>query len=181
MPKQEVDIVTISHHHPDHDDLTRVKNEAFVIDAPGEYEIKGVGVWGLASFHNKEKSQKNNIFLVNIEGVRVCHLGDLGVSLSQKQLDQFNGVDVLLVKPGHEGFLSIKETIDLINQIEPAVIVPMHFKTKEMDHQRWKSLVTLDEFLKAYEKEPEKVDKLVLKKGSLSEEETRVVVMERRK
>lgn len=178
MPKVEADIVTISHHHPDHDDLTRVKGQAFVIDGPGEYEIKGVSIWGLPSFHDEDKKIKNNIYLIQMDGVRVCHLGDLGCFLPQNQLEELNGIDVLLVKVGDERFLSVGQTIKLVNQIEPSIVIPMHYRTEKMDEEKWAALATLEDFLKEYGQEGEREEKLILNKGDLPEE-TKLVILER--
>jgi L-ascorbate metabolism protein UlaG (beta-lactamase superfamily) len=152
IAKTEADIVTISQHDPAHADLSRLKNQPFVIDAPGEYEINGVSVFGFAV-------NVSNIYLIEIEGVRVAYLADL-THLDEKTLEDLDGVDVLLVKPQ-------KEVIELINKIEPSIVVPMaEDETK------------LEEFLKEYGSEGERMEKLVVSKGGLGEE-TRIVILEK--
>lgn len=180
MQKTTADIVTISHHHLDHDDLQRVKNEAFVIDGPGEYEISGISILGLPTFENKEDKLRNICFLVEIDGIRVVHLGDLGYLLTEQQLDILDGVDVLLVKAGGKGTgnLSIADTIKLINQIEPSIVVPMHYRARGMDEKKWSFLPTLTEFVKEFGAEGERLDKLVVSKASLPEE-TKLIILER--
>lgn len=179
MPKVPADIVTISHHHSDHDEVARIKQPAFVIDGPGEYEMKEISLWGLSSFHDKDKKVKNNIYLIQMEGIRICHLGDLGCSLSQKQQEEIDGVDVLMIKVGDKRFLTLQDTIKLINQIEPAIVIPMHYRTKEMTEEKWSALASLEDFLNEYGAEPEREEKLVLAKGSLPEER-KLVVLERK-
>ena len=183
MAKTTADIVTISRNHPDHNDLTRIKNEdVFVINAPGEYEIKGVSILGLSAFHDKEKKMPNIIYLVEMEGVRVCHLGGLGHLLSDKQLDKLNGVDVLMISVGAStetaGRLSVTETIKQINKIEPSIVIPMYYRIPQMTGENWKKLATLEEFVKEYGIEGEKKEKLVLSKSSLPEE-TQLVILEK--
>ena len=183
MAKTTVDIITISHNHPDHNDLSRIKNEdIFVIDGPGEYEIKGVSILGLSAFHDKEKMMPNIVYLAEMEGVRVCHLGDLGHSLSDKQLDKLNGVDVLMINVGtlieKPNKLTVQETIKQINQIEPSIVIPMHYKIPEMTNKDWTELADLGDFIKEYGLEGEKKEKLVLSKSSLPEE-TQLVILEK--
>ena len=183
MAKTTADIVTISHSHPDHNDLSRIKNEdIFVIDGPGEYEIKGVSILGLSAFHDKEKMMPNIVYLIEMEGVRVCHLGDLGHSLSDKQLDKLNGVDVLMINVGtlieKPNKLTVQETIKQINQIEPSIVIPMHYKIPEMTNKDWTELADLGDFIKEYGLEGEKKEKLVLSKSSLPEE-TQLVILEK--
>ena len=170
IPKTEADIVTISHHDLVHDDLTRLKNEPFVIDAPGEYELKGVSVVGLpAGQAGLPGDAASVVFLIEMEGLRVCHLSNLSHLLTDKELEDLDGVDVLLVSVGQadKKGLSVEEIVKLINQIEPSVVVPMRYTAAE-----------LDEFLKEYGSEGEKMEKLVVSKGGLGEE-TKVIILQK--
>lgn len=176
MAKVAADIVTVSHHHHDHDAIERVSGEPFVIDQPGEYEIKGTFILGIASFHDTEegaKRGKNTIYLIEMEGVKICHLGDLGHKLTDRQQDQINGVDVLLVPVGGVYTLEVKKMVDLINQIEPKIVVPMHYKLQG-------SLIklgTLEKFLEEIgEKNPQKLEVLKIHKDKLPEERKVVVL-----
>jgi len=153
MPKTEADIVTISRDNPDHNDLTRFKNQPFVIKAPGEYEIKGVSVFGYPAF-----------FIIQMEGVKICHLAFLESSLSQEQLDEIDGVDILLVGINPKVATSVK----IINQIEPSIVIPMQYGE-----------ATLQEFLKEFGQEGETVDRLVVTKASLPEE-TKLFILQRK-
>jgi L-ascorbate metabolism protein UlaG (beta-lactamase superfamily) len=182
LPKQEADIVTISHDHQDHNDLSRLKNSPFVIKAPGEYEIKGISVFGYPAFHDKERKIPNNIFIVEAEGIRIGHLGDLGVVLDQKELEMLDGVDVLLIKVGDKraNRLSVKETVKLIAQIEPYIVIPMHFRVPQMDPVNWSNIATLEDFTDEYGSEGEKMEKLVVTRADLKGEETKLVILERK-
>lgn len=180
MPKTSADIVCVSNNNPAYNDLTRLKEKAFVIDGPGEYEVKGVSVLVLPAYTNSEKTNKNFIFLFELEGVRVCYLGNLEEMLTEKQLEKLDGVDVLLVKTGDkkEGRLSIEKTIKLINKIEPLIVVPMGYLDKGMSREAWPHLVELEDFIKEYGLKGEEKEKLVLSKGSLPEE-TQLVILEK--
>jgi len=177
MKKTKAQIVVCTHEHADHASLEGVKNESpFLIKAPGEYELHEVFIKGIESYHDKKKGKergKNTIFIIKAEGVSICHLGDLGCSLTEKQIDQINGVDVLLIPVG--GFYTIgpEEAVKVIGQIEPSIVIPVHFKTK--DHKIEK-LEPIDVFLKEVGGKVREEERLVISKGSLPEE-TEVVVL----
>lgn len=180
MPKTSADIVCVSNNNPAHNDLTRLKEKAFVIDGPGEYEVKGVSILVLPIYTNSEKINKSLIFLFELEGVRVCYLGNLSEMLTEKQLEKLDGVDTLLVKTGDkkEDRLSIEKTIKLINKIEPSIVIPMGYFDKDMSRGVWPDLVLLEDFIKEYGLEEEKKEKLILSKSNLPEE-TQLVILEK--
>ena len=99
----KADIVTISHDHYDHNHQQGVKGDPYIVDSPGEYEVKGVGIQGIPSWHDategKERGQ-NIIFTYEFEELRIAHLGDLGTKLDELQLDKINGVDILFIAVG---------------------------------------------------------------------------------
>lgn len=155
--KLEADIVCVSHSHQDHNFVDAVSSPSggpfgpvsgseqsptlregpqdrrpFVISGPGEYEKSGVNVIGVASFHDDEqgaKRGKNTIYNMSIDGINVVHLGDFGQKkLTQEQVEQLSNCDVLLIPVGSVYTISGKEAGDIIAQIEPKIIVPMHYK-----------------------------------------------------
>lgn len=180
-PKVETDIVTISHHHKDHNFLERIQDKPFVINGPGEYEVKGISIFGIESYHDDKKGKErglNTIYLIEAEGLRVCHLGDLGQKLNEEQLEEVDGIDILLAPVG--GFYTIgpKEAVEVIDQIEPKIVIPMHYKavgmTKDFDQ-----LVGVEDFLKELGVEVDPVARFLISKDKLPEERE-VVVMERK-
>jgi len=182
--KVEADIVTVSHEHKDHNDLSKVEGEPMVIAGPGEYEIKGVSVTGISVFHDDEQGKergKNTIYAIDIDGLRVCHMGDLGHKLNDKQLDLLDGIDVLMMPVG--GFYTVdpKQAAAMIKQISPIVLLPMHFKDKGMKAS-FDKLITLDKFLQMMDGDGNvvKESKLSLKKTELTEEEMKIVILERK-
>lgn len=174
--KWEADIVTVSHPHYDHNNVGAVGGNPFVIDTPGEYDVKGVSIFGFPSFHDKKKGEergKNTIFLIEIEGIRVCHLGDLGDFLSEEELEEIGEVDVLLVPVGGVYTISAKEAVQLISDIEPKIVIPMHYKFGKVNLD----IEGLEAFCKEMGVKEEFVDKISLNKKTLPEEGGQVVLL----
>ena len=128
------DVVTVSHDHPHHSSLEGVAGSPRVLRGPGEYEIGGAMVWGVRT-HRKDGSDpprgRNVAFMVQIEGLTICHLGDIGAPLTADQLTQLQGSDVLLVPVGGHCTVGAAEAAALVAQVEPRIVVPMHFATPE--------------------------------------------------
>lgn len=180
-PKLQADIVTVSHSHQDHNFLEKIVGEPFIIDSLGEYEVKGISVFGIKSFHDEKEGAErglNTIYLIETEGLRVCHLGDLGVPLNEEQLKEVNGVDVLLMPVGGIYTIGPKEAVEVVSQVEPTVVIPMHYKVKGMT-ETFDQLVGVDEFLKELGVEVEPVKRYLVSKDKLPEERE-VVVLERK-
>lgn len=181
FPKVEADIVTVSHNHEDHNFTAGVLGNPFVIDNPGEYEIKGISVFGFSSSHNtkeNDKYGKNTIYVIEIEGIRICHLGDIGSSLPSKVLEEITGIDVLMIPVGGTFTVGPKEAVELVGQIEPRIVLPMHFKLSS-SNENFAKLNTLDEFLKESATPVEKIEKLSLNREKLPSE-MKVVILERK-
>ncbi len=182
-PKTEADIVTVSHCHSDHNFISIVGGGPFVISLPGEYEIKGVSVFGFSSYHDDKQGTekgKNIIYLIEIDGLRICHLGDLGGGLSAELIEEIGTVDVLCIPVGGKVTLEPNEAVELINQIEPSIVLPMHYNLPSMNQKIFGDLKPVDEFLSKMEVEDKTVlDKLTISKDKLPEE-TKVVILERK-
>lgn len=172
LSKQDADVVTVSHGHRDHDYVEIMKDNYLLLNSPGEYEVKDSEIMGIESFHDEEKGEirgHNTIFTFDIDGVKVAHLGDLGTELTSEQLDKMDGVDVLLIPVG--GFYTIdpKTAIKVISQVEPKIVIPMHYKDgislSDVD-----KMSTLEDFLKEMSVEPVKQDKLKVTTKDLPQE-----------
>lgn len=177
-PHCEAGLVTISHDHYDHNNISALRGTPFVIDGPGEYDLKGVFVWGIDSFHdNKEGKERgvNTIFIIETEGMRVCHLGDLGQKeLTDEQLEKIGEIDILMIPVGGVYTIDSEEAAVIINSIEPKIVIPMHYKIPGLNIK----LQGIEAFLKEMGLEKQVVEQLAIKKSDLpKEEEMKVVVM----
>jgi len=134
-PQAEADIVTVSHGHFDHANGIGIvsKPGAVVIETPGERSIKGITIKGIASFHDNAQGTmrgKNVIFNIRIDGISFCHLGDLGHALSEEQLTEIGKVDVLLIPVGGHYTIDAGEAAEIMDMINPRIVIPMHYKTR---------------------------------------------------
>jgi len=169
MAKQTADVVTISHDHDGHSNLNAIKPEYKVINEPGEYEMHDVFVTGIRTFHDDNKGKErgyNTVYLIEVEGIVICHLGDLGHALTEEQAEAMSNVDVLLVPAGGGDVINVSQAADVVGQLEPKVVIPMQFATAQGD----KALGSLDAFGKALGIEiPAAEEKFVLRQSDLSE------------
>ena len=180
IPNFSADILLVTHNHPDHNNIKAVKGEAFLIDGSGEYEIKGIFVQGIDSFHDDKEGKergKNTIYTIEAEDMRFCHLGDLGQKeLTDEQLEQIGHVDVLMIPVGGTFTIGSSEAAKVIGQIEPKVVVPMHYALPKLKVE----LDSVDKFLKAMGKNSvEPIDKLTVKQSALPKDrEMEIVVLQ---
>ena len=129
--KESADIVTVSHEHGDHNNVAAVKGNPEVVK--GTAEIKGIKFDGISTYHDKAdgKQRGNNIiFCFEVDGIRVCHLGDLGHPLSDKQVAELGSVDILLIPVGGNFTIDAKVATDICGKLAPGVIIPMHFQNE---------------------------------------------------
>lgn len=181
FPKVEADIITVSHHHDDHNAVGEVGGSPFVVDGPGEYEIKSVGVVGVPSFHDSEKGAvrgRNTMYNIEVDGVHIVHLGDLGEMLTDKEIEQLGKADVLCIPVGGHYTISAKQASELIQEIEPSIVIPMHYGRDALNQKLFSELTPLSAFLKIIGQEtlaPQ--PKLVLTKDKVPEQ-MQVVVLE---
>lgn len=134
MPKVECDAVTISHHHKDHSYINAVKGAPTVIDTQGVFEVKGVHIRSLQSFHdndNGDKRGKNLIFQFRLDGVEVCHMGDIGVDCNTLLVESLVPVNILLIPIGGTYTIDSEKAKEYIEKIMPDIVIPMHFRTRD--------------------------------------------------
>ena len=147
LGKPTARIVTVSHQHPGHCYVEGIGGQPRVVRGPGEYEISGVLITGIATFHDNERGQKrgkNTVYLLVVDEVSVCHLGDLGHVLSDEQVEQLDNVDVLLVPVGGVSTITASLATEVVRQLEPRVVIPMHYKTEAIARE----LAPVERFLK---------------------------------
>lgn len=177
--KLTADVVTVSHPHPGHNQVDSIGGQPKVLTGPGEFEVKGISIVGVPTFHDVEKGKKrgkNTAYLFELDDLVVCHLGDLGHVLTTSQVDQMRNVDVLLVPVGGSVTIDAAQAVDVISLIEPRIVVPMHFCVGTLDE----GLDPVERFLRqmgAADVTPQ--PKLTVGKSSLPDA-TQIVVLEPR-
>ena len=132
VPTIEADIVTVSHDHYDHNYVEGVQGDPKIVKSPGECTISGISIKGVSAFHDEVKGEKRGpiiIYIFDIDGVKICHAGDLGHLLSKTQLEEIGEVDVLLLPVGGTFTLDAHGANAAVKQLSPKLIIPMHFKT----------------------------------------------------
>jgi L-ascorbate metabolism protein UlaG (beta-lactamase superfamily) len=185
MPTLEADIVLVTHDHADHNYVKSIKGtallagkEPFVISQPGEYEVKDVFIKGISSFHDdaqgKERGQ-NTIYVMDAEGMRICHMGDFGQhELTPEQVGQIGNIDILLIGVGGTYTVEGKQAAKIVSQIEPRMVIPMHYGIPGLKIK----LASAEDFLSAMGVKGEEAQaKLVIKSRDLPSEEAKVILL----
>lgn len=179
VPKLKGDILLITHQHKDHNNVKAVSGNPFLIEGPGEYEVRGIMIEGIHSFHDKSQGKErgeNTIYTIETEGIKLSHMGDFGEEeLNNEQLEEMGDIDILMIPVGGIYTISAKEARRIVSQIEPKIVIPMHYAIPGLKLK----LDSLKKFLDAFglkKIEPQK--KLSIKKKDLSFEETKVIVLE---
>ena len=147
LGKQEASIVTISHQHSGHSYANGIGGNPRIISGPGEYEISGILIIGVRTYHDAEKGEKrgkNTAYVIQIDEMTICHLGDLGHSLTSEQMEEMENVDILLLPVGGVSTIDAVKATEVVRQLEPKAIIPMHYKTDVIK----KGLQPVDAFLK---------------------------------
>ena len=147
LGKPSARIVTVSHQHPGHSYIQGIAGEPKLVAGPGEYEISNVLIIGMGTFHDREKGikkGKNTVYLIQVDEVSICHLGDLGHVLTTEQVEEMENIDVLLLPVGGVSTINASTASEVVRQLEPKVVVPMHYKTEALKRQ----LEPVDRFLK---------------------------------
>lgn len=184
VPKVSADMVTISHQHPDHNNFQKItptvrRDKPFIIDAPGEYEVGGISAFGYPTYHDATQGSErgnNIVFAIHLEGLVVVHLGDLGHKLDEKTLEKLEKVDVLMIPVGGKYTINSKMAVEIIRDIEPSYVIPMHYKTAQHNPKMFAELETVEDFMKTYGVVKEPVMSFSISSTTLPEE-TELVVM----
>ena len=178
LPKDmEADAVLVTHDHQDHNFTSAVTGSPVVIKGPGEYEVKGVAITGVQAYHDKENGAergKDTIYHLQIDGLNIVHCGDLGHTLTQDQIQEIGVTDILMVPVGSVFTIDAKEATEIVSQLEPKIIIPMHYGGLPGSKIE---LEPVESFLKEMGKETiEPAAKLTITKEKLPDE-TQVVVL----
>lgn len=176
LGEPEADIVTVSHLHPGHSYVEGVANNPKQIRVPGECEIGGVFITGIATFHDAEGGKtrgKNTVYSVEMDGMALCHLGDLGHPLRPEMVDELGVIDILFLPVGEVSTIPVSTAVETVKELNPHIVIPMHYKTNVVA----RSLEPVDKFLKEMGiREAEPRSKLSISESSLPSG-TQVVVL----
>lgn len=180
----EADIVTISHEHGDHNRADLVGGVKRVVKGPGEYEIAGVSIIGIPSFHDNNSGAergKNTIYVFEADGLRLAHLGDLGHTLSEKEVSEIGDIDILMIPTGGEFTIGPKEAVGVVQAIEPFYVLPMHYLLPGLAPETFSKLSPVDAFLSEAGMTTERLPKFSIRKEDIQEDQaTKIIVLERR-
>lgn len=175
-PKIKDNVVLLTHAHYDHADTKDAPIETKIINSPGEYEVKGSYVLGIKSFHDNSSGSErglNTIYVVQAEDIKICHMGDFGQEkLEEHQLEEIGDVDVLMIPVGGTYTIDGKQASEIVSQIEPKIVIPMHYKVPGLNLD----ISGPDKFLKEIGIKPEKADKFKITKKLLPQEEMKLVM-----
>lgn len=135
MPKVLADAVTISHHHFDHDNVAAVGGNPQIIDKEASYDLPGVEINAFKSFHDPVGGSmrgENVIFKFRMDGLDVCHLGDLGEECSAELIERILPVDVLLIPVGGNYTIDAETAKEYVDRLMPEIVIPMHYRVKDL-------------------------------------------------
>lgn len=182
MPQVSADAVTVSHHHYDHDNIKAVGGNPVVLDREQGYELPGVDINAVKSFHDDNQGAlrgENVIFKFRMDGLDVCHLGDLGEECSPELIESILPVNVLMIPVGGNYTIDAAMAKEYVDRIMPDVVIPMHYRVKgcELDIDK------VDEFLSLFDGENAECEEvegdLELTRDDVDGESTRIIVMNR--
>ncbi len=177
LPKDLAASVALStHNHGDHNNVAVVTGQKLTIAGPGEYEVEGVTITGTRTFHDATGGSErgvNTVYNMTIDGINIVHLGDLGHQLSEEQVTEIGNVHILLIPVGGVYTITAAEAAKVVAQLEPRIVIPMHYKVEGLKAP----LEELEPFLKEMGTESvEALPKLSITKDKLPEETTVVVL-----
>lgn len=180
LTRKAAEMVTISHDDPGHNYARLASGRTYVISGPGEYEVAGVFVTGVRTYHDSEQGRErgmNTVYVVQFDDLILCHLGALGHVLTQEQVEELGelaDIDVLLVPVGGRTVLTAARAAEVVALLEPRIVIPMHYKVRGLNTEGDTAKRFLNEMAM---EEPEVVDVLRVTKAQLPEQ-TRVVLLE---
>jgi len=139
IEKQRADIVTLSHDHPGHTNLDLFTAPPKIVNGPGEYEMNDVFITGIRTYHDDAKGVehgRNTAYLFELEDLVVCHLGDLGHTLSEEQIESMSEADIVIIPVGGGPILNATKAVEVLGQLDAKIIIPMQYRTAVGDSER---------------------------------------------
>lgn len=175
-PRFKADILFVTHEHFDHNNREPF-SEAIAIEGPGEYDLKGIAVRGIQSFHDAQGGMErgaNTIYRIEAEDITLAHMGDFGQpQLTNEQREALGSIDILMIPVGSVYTIDAETAARITTALEPRIVIPMHYALPKLSVK----LEPVESFLKEIGQKPESVPKLTVKKKDLGEDGTKVVVL----
>lgn len=143
---ESADIVTVSHEHEDHNYAIQISGKPFVLRDIGSKTIKNIKIYGITTCHDTAQGRErglNTVYIFAIDGLRVCHLGDLGAILAAEEIKQIDKIDVLLIPVGGIFTIDAKTAMEVVETLQPKLVIPMHYKTSDCEFP----IAPVDDFL----------------------------------
>lgn len=181
MPKIQADSVTISHHHDDHNAIHLVEGDPTILDKVGSFEINGIHIYSVMSYHDEKKGAlrgKNLVFKFRMDGVEICHLGDIGEELSPMLAELITPVNVLLIPVGGNYTINAIQAKEYVDFLMPDVVIPMHYANKDSKLE----ISPLDDFIELFNKkdiEFAKDNSIQFDRTDFDGERTRLIVLKK--
>jgi L-ascorbate metabolism protein UlaG (beta-lactamase superfamily) len=182
-PAVSADIVTVSHDHTDHNKAGQVSDSRMVIKGPGEYELVGVSIIGFPSFHDDKRGEergKNTIYVIEVDDIRIAHLGDLGHKLEKDTIEEMGDIDILMIPTGGVYTINPTTATEVVQSIEPNITIPMHYFSPDLKQETFSGLSKVEDFLTDCGLQEERLSKLSVKSVDLGDEQ-KAVVLERKR
>ena len=174
------DVVTVSHQHFDHNYTDGVSGNPQIINEPGEFSIKGFEIKGIKSFHDNDDGKsrgENIIFTIDTEDIKLCHMGDLGHVLTPEQIQEIGKVDILMIPVGGFYTIDADQAVQVVNQINPRVVLPMHYKPENSTLQL--PIVGVEKFNQLLGWEVKQTDELDINRDDLNSINQEIIVFKR--
>ena len=176
LPRLRADVVTVSHDVPGHNHVAGVHGHEHVFNGPGEYEVNGVFITGVPTYHRGDvgERKRNTSFVYEFDDLIICHLGDLGVLPEREQVERLSGADVLLLPVGGGNILDAAKAVEIVTELEPRMVIPMHYALPGLKLD----LADVGKFLKEMGvPHPDPSPTLKLTRSDLGSDETQVVLL----
>lgn len=181
MPSVNADIVTMSHKHDDHNNIENVSGAPTVLNRVGAYEIGGVHILAGHTYHDDKNGAlrgENIVFKYRMDGVDLCHMGDIGEECNAILVERLMPVNVLMIPVGGNYTIDARQAKEYVDRIMPDIVIPMHYKTKDCDLD----IDKVNDFIALFDDEnviyPESAT-IEFDRADFNGEETKVLVLEK--
>lgn len=148
MPRVKAEAVTLSHRHSDHDAVHNVDGAQATYEGAGSWDVKGVGISAIVSHHDGQNGAVrgvNHIFKFRMDGVDLCHMGDIGEECTTELGEAIGTVNVLMIPIGGNYTIDAEQAKEYVDFLMPDIVIPMHFKTPncELDIEKRNAFLQL--------------------------------------